>query len=161
MSKADDETAGRPDDDLTVGLTSAEAKTLIRQHGYNEVADRPAHPLRRFLGKFWGLSAWMLELIIVLSAVLRKVSDLVIVTALLVLNAVLAYAQERRAAGVVQTLMRRLQVSARVLRDATWQQLAARELVPGDIVHVRRGHRPRRSAAPERQRQRGPVGPHR
>jgi H+-transporting ATPase len=27
-----------------------------------------------FLGKFWGLSAWMLELIMVLSAVLKKYS---------------------------------------------------------------------------------------
>ncbi len=39
-----------------------------------------------FLGKFWGLSAWMLELIIVLSAALRKYSDLAVVGALLVVN---------------------------------------------------------------------------
>jgi hypothetical protein len=42
-----------------------------------------------FLGKFWGLSAWMLELIMALSAVLGKFSDLVVVGALLVVNAVL------------------------------------------------------------------------
>lgn len=71
----------------------------MQQHCYNEVADRPEHPLRRFLGKFWGLSAWRLELSIVLSAVLREFSVLVIVSALLVLNPVPAYAQERRAAG--------------------------------------------------------------
>ncbi|MCI4428279.1 MAG: plasma-membrane proton-efflux P-type ATPase [Burkholderiales bacterium] len=128
-----------PPAEPAAGLTSAAAKALLQEHGYNEVVDQPEHPLRRFLGKFWGLSAWMLELIIILSAVLRKISDLVIVTALLVLNAVLGYAQERRAAGVVQALRRRLQVSARVLRDATWQQLPARELVPGDIVRVRAG----------------------
>ena len=121
------------------GLTSAAAKALLQEHGYNEVAERPEHPLRRFLGKFWGLSAWMLELIMLLSAVLRKYSDLTVVAALLVVNAVLGFAQERRAAGVVQTLRRRLQVSARVLRDATWQVIAARELVSGDIVRVRAG----------------------
>ena len=122
-----------------VGLTRSAAQALIREHGYNEVAERPEHPLRRFLGKFWGLSAWMLELIMVLSAVLGKYADLAIVAALLVLNAVLAFAQERRAAGVVQALRRRLQVSTRVLRDATWQVIAARELVPGDIVRIRSG----------------------
>ena len=81
----------------------------------------------------------MLELIMVLSAILRKYSDLAVVSALLVVNAVLSFMQERRAAGVVETLRRRLQVSARVLRDANWQVIPARELVPGDIVRVRPG----------------------
>jgi H+-transporting ATPase len=46
----------------------------------------------------------MLELIIVLSAVLRKYSDLAVVAALLAINAVVSFMQERRAAGVVETL---------------------------------------------------------
>ena len=83
-----------------------------------------------FLGKFWGLSAWMLELIMVLSAVLGKYSDLAVVGALLVVNAVLSFMQEHRAAGVVETLRRRLQVSARVRRDSSWQLIPARELGP-------------------------------
>jgi plasma-membrane proton-efflux P-type ATPase len=61
------------------------------------------------------------------------------VSALLVINAVLSFTQERRAAGVVQALRRRLQVSARVLRDSSWQVIPARELVPGDMVRVRPG----------------------
>jgi plasma-membrane proton-efflux P-type ATPase len=81
----------------------------------------------------------MLELIMLLSLVLRHYSDLAIVGGLLVVNAVLGFAQERRAAGVMQTLRRRLQVSARVMRDANWQIVPARELVPGDIVRVRPG----------------------
>jgi H+-transporting ATPase len=39
----------------------------------------------------------------------------------------------------VETLRRRLRVSARVLREATWQVTPSRELVPGDIVRVRPG----------------------
>lgn len=125
--------------DSTNGLTSAAALALQNTGGYNEVADQPEHPIRRFLGKFWGLSAWMLELILVLSAVLGKYSDVAVVAALLLLNAGLGFAQERRAAGVVAALRGRLQVSARVLRDSKWQVVAARELVPGDIVRVRPG----------------------
>jgi P-type E1-E2 ATPase len=75
----------------------------------------------------------------VLSAVLRKFSDLAVVGALLVINAVLSFMQERRAAGVVEELRRKLQVSARVRRDSNWQVIPARELVPGDIVRVRPG----------------------
>ena len=121
------------------GLTHAEVDLRRKAHGYNEVAEQKGHPVLKFLGKFWGLSAWMLELIMVLSAFLRKFSDLAVVGALLVINAVLSYMQERRAAGVVETLRRQLQVSARVRRDSNWQVIPARELVPGDIVRVRAG----------------------
>src|SRR5512136_2866725 len=125
--------------DPEAGLTRAEAHARLQEHGYNEVTERRGHPVLKFLGKFWGVSAWMLEMIMVLSAVLRKYSDLAVVSALLVVNAVLSFMQERRAAGVVETLRQRLQVSARVLREASWQVIPARELVPGDIVRVRPG----------------------
>ena len=123
----------------TTGLLRADVEARRKDEGFNEVAEKRAHPLLMFVGKFWGISAWMLELIMVLSAVLGKYSDLAVVGALLVVNAVLGFTQEHRAAGVVEALRRRLQVSARVLRDATWQLLPARELVPGDIVRMRSG----------------------
>jgi plasma-membrane proton-efflux P-type ATPase len=125
--------------DADKGLTLAEVEDRRKENGYNEVAVQQEHPVRKFLGKFWGMSAWMLELIMVLSAFLHKYSDLALVSALLVINAVLSFVQEQRAAGVVETLRRRLQISSRVLRDANWQVVPARELVPGDIVRVRAG----------------------
>jgi H+-transporting ATPase len=121
------------------GLSNAEVDTRRKEHGYNEVAVQKEHPVLIFLGKFWGMSAWMLELIMVLSAFLHKYSDLAVVSALLLVNAVLSFVQERRAAGVVEALRKCLQISSRVLRDSTWQVVPARELVPGDIVRVRAG----------------------
>ena len=121
------------------GLSATEVETRRKENGYNEVAEKRAHPVLDFLRKFWGISAWMLELIMVLSAALGKFSDLAVVGALLVVNAVVGYVQERRAAGVVEALRKRLQVNARVLRDSAWKTLAARELVPGDIVRLRSG----------------------
>jgi H+-transporting ATPase len=122
-----------------IGLTQADVGSRRQEHGYNEVAEQKGHPLREFLARFWGVSAWMLELIMLLSIFLRKYSDLAVVGALLVVNAVLGFMQERRAAGVVDALRKRLQVSARVLREAAWQLIPSRELVPGDIVRVRPG----------------------
>ncbi len=121
------------------GLARADVDVRRKEHGYNEVAEKKEHPVLKFLGKFWGISAWMLELIMVLSAVLKNYSDLAVVGALLVVNAVLSFMQEHRAAGVVEALRRRLQVSARVRRDSSWQVIPARELVPGDIVRLRSG----------------------
>lgn len=122
-----------------IGLTRGEVDARRQMHGYNEVAERTEHVALQILRKFWGISAWMLELIMILSAVLKKYSELIIVGALLVVNAALSFTQEHRAAGVVATLRRRLQVNARVRRDSTWHVLTARELVPGDIVRLRPG----------------------
>ncbi len=103
------------------GLTHAEVDVRRREHGYNEVAEEKEHPVLMFLGKFWGLSAWMLELIMALSVVLGNFPDLAVVGVLLIVNAVVSFTQERRAAGVVETLRRRLQINARVRREATWR----------------------------------------
>jgi magnesium-transporting ATPase (P-type) len=121
------------------GLSKAEVENRRKENGYNEVMETRGHPVLEFLRKFWGISAWMLELIMVLSAVLGKHPDLAVAGALLVVNAVLGYVQERRAAGVVEALRKRLQVNARVLRETTWQVLPSRELVPEDIVRLRPG----------------------
>ena len=66
--------------DSETGLTHAEVDIRRKEHGYNEVAEKKGHPVLKFLRKFWGISAWMLELIMVLSAVLGKYSDLVVVS---------------------------------------------------------------------------------
>ncbi len=122
-----------------LGLTKVAVDARRKEHGYNEVSEQKTHPLRQFFAKLWGVSAWMLELIMVLSFFLEKYSDFAVVGVLLVVNAVLGFMQERRAAGVVETLRKRLQIGARVLRENIWQVVPARELVPGDIVRVRSG----------------------
>lgn len=121
------------------GLTLAEIDLRRQEYGFNEVQEKKKKPILAFIKKFWGLSAWMLELIMILSVVLGKYADLAVVGVLLVVNAILGFLQEQRASGVVETLRKRLQVDARALRDSKWQVIPARELVPGDIVRVRPG----------------------
>jgi hypothetical protein len=117
--------------DRETGLRRAEVERRLRQEGPNEVPEPTAHPVRRFLGKFWGLSASMLELILLLSWVLHKYVDLAIVSGLLLVNAVVSVLQEGRASRAVEALRARLRVMARVRRDGAWQPAPARELVPG------------------------------
>src|ERR1035438_8939478 len=57
------------------GLTHAEVDARRKEHGYNEVAEQKGHPFLMFLGKFWGLSAWMLELIMILSVWPKNFAD--------------------------------------------------------------------------------------
>ena len=121
------------------GLTAIEARRRLASEGANEVAEKKRQPLMVFARKFWGLSAWMIELIALLSYVLHETADLGVALSLLLVYAVLSFLQEQRASAAVDLLRRRLQVMARVLRDGTWNSCPARDLVRGDVVRIRAG----------------------
>ncbi|MDE2624212.1 MAG: plasma-membrane proton-efflux P-type ATPase [Betaproteobacteria bacterium] len=121
------------------GLSGKEAQARIARDGPNAIPEKPRHPLRRFLGKFWNLSAWMIELIALLSFLIHKNLDMAIALVLLVVNAVLSFVQEQKANRAVDALRQRLQVMARVLRDGTWSTRPAQEVVVGDILRIRAG----------------------
>jgi plasma-membrane proton-efflux P-type ATPase len=125
--------------DTSVGLSSTEAKLRLERDGPNDVPEKKLHPVLGLIRKFWGLSAWMLELIAILSFVLGKTTDFWVAIALLVINAALSFLQEQRASSAVAALRRQLQVMARVLRDGHWALLPARALVCGDVIRVRTG----------------------
>ncbi len=121
------------------GLTSVEVEKRLKQYGFNEVPEQKSNLIVQFAKKFWGLTAWMLEIIIILSWFLQRYADVYIVAGLLVFNAVLGFEEERKAASVVEALKEKLRVNARVLREGFWKILPARELVPGDVVRIRSG----------------------
>lgn len=52
-----------------------------------------------------------------LSMILGRSPDLIVIAALLIMNAVLGFAQEQQAEKAVEALKRKLSVRARVLRD--------------------------------------------
>jgi H+-transporting ATPase len=124
---------------LDHGLSQTEAKNRLNQYGFNEVPETEPSSISIFLRKFWGLTAWMLEAVIILSLILQKYFDVAVVAILLVLNSILGFAEERRASTAVEALKEKLQINARVLRDRIWNLIPAKELVPGDVVRVRTG----------------------
>ena len=58
---------------------------------------------------------------------------------LLVFNAALGVLHEGRAQATIDALKSRLALWASVRRDATWREIPAAELVPGDVVKVSLG----------------------
>lgn len=121
------------------GLSSEEAARRLSTDGPNEVPEERRHPLARLASKFWGVSAWMIELIVVLSFVLGKMADAWIAVGLLVVNAAVSFFEEEHAYATVKSLRSRLQVTVRALRDDHWQLVGARELVRDDVIRVRMG----------------------
>jgi H+-transporting ATPase len=138
-AKTAEETVRRLGSNRGTGLAGADAAARLEEQGPNEVPEKRGHPILRLAGKFWGLSAWMVELIALLSFFLHKRADMVIALSLLVANALLGFFQEQRASAAVEALRKKLQVNARVLRDGGWQTVPAGALVTGDVVRVRAG----------------------
>ena len=121
------------------GLTQAEAEQRLTKHGPNELAERKENRLRKFLGYYWGPIPWMIEAAVVLSAIVRHWTDFGIILVLLVANAVVGFWEEYQAGNAIAALKAKLALKARVRRDERWTSVAARELVPGDVIRVRLG----------------------
>ena len=86
-----------------------------------------------------------LALLLAAAAVLAWVSGTprlaIAIGAVVVLNAVFAFAQEMQAERAVEALAAFLPAAARVFRDGSQQQVPARDLVPGDLLIVSEGDR--------------------
>ena len=121
------------------GLSASEAKERVQEYGYNEISEKHTSPLIKFLSYFWGPIPWMIEIASILSIIIHHWEDFWIIFALLLLNAVVGFWQEHKAGNAIELLKQKLALKARVLRDGAWLEIAARELVPGDIVRVRLG----------------------
>jgi H+-transporting ATPase len=121
------------------GLSSAEARQRLEKYGYNEIPEEKTNPLKKFLGYFWGPIAWMIEAAVILSALIQHWTDCVIISILLLLNAIVGFWQEKKADNAIELLKQKMALEAQVLRDGEWTEIASRELVPGDIVRVRLG----------------------
>ncbi len=121
------------------GLTQSEATQRIRQYGYNELPEKKENPFLKFLSYFWGPIPWMIEAAVVLSALVRHWADFFIIAVLLFANALVGFWEEFAAGNAIAALKKTLALKARVRRDGNWTSIAARELVPGDLIRLRMG----------------------
>jgi H+-transporting ATPase len=121
------------------GLSNSEVENRIDKYGYNEINEKKESILITILQKFWGPIPWMIEIAAVLSACIAHWDDFIIITFLLLLNAVIEFVQEFKAGNAIAALKERLASKARVLRDGKWEIIEAKKLVPGDIVRVKLG----------------------
>ncbi len=121
------------------GLTKAEAEKRLAEVGENELPEKKQNPLLKFLSGFWGPIPWMIEAAALLSALIGHWPDFIIILTLLLVNAVVGFWEEYQAGNAIAALKAQLALNSRVKRDNTWQSVPARELVPGDVIHLHIG----------------------
>ena len=121
------------------GLSQAEAQKRLTQYGPNEIEEKRTNPFLKFLTYLWGPIPWMIEAAVVLSAIARHWPDFAIIFVLLLANAVVGFWEEHQAGNAIAALKAKLAIKAQVKRDGKWTNPEARELVPGDVIHLRLG----------------------
>ncbi len=121
------------------GLTSEEANKRLAQYGPNAIEEREESWWHRLFRRFWGPIPWMIEVAAVLSALAKRWEDFIIIMIMLLVNALVDFYQESKALNAIAVLKKKLARKALVLRDGTWQQIDAKEVVPGDIIKVKIG----------------------
>ncbi len=121
------------------GLSSTESQTRLQKYGPNEITEEKVNSVLKFLLYFWGPIPWMIEAAVILSALVRHWADFFIILMLLVANAIVGFWEEFQAGNAIAALKAKLALQARVKRDGKWMIVPAREIVPGDLVHIRLG----------------------
>jgi len=139
------------------GLVDEEARSRLDKFGYNELIGRKrASALQIFSAQFKNLFVIMLLIATTVSvligwyemqaavgprAVIETFVDAVAIGAIVVFNAVVGFVQEYRSERAMEAMEKLTAPRARVLRNGKDRMIAAREVVPGDILVFETGDR--------------------
>jgi len=135
-----EDVASRLDVDLRAGLRVVEAKARLKSCGPNELPTAPATSFwRRMLTQLRGVIVLILLAAVILSIAIGDWIEAGVILAIVLLNALVGAFQEARAEEALESLQEMAAPRARVLRDGRTLDVAARDLVPGDMVLLETG----------------------
>ena len=124
------------------GLTGREADRRLVAYGPNELTRRGrAHWPRQLAQQLVHPLALLLWVAAVLALVSGSSALAIAIVAVVLLNALFAFVQERQAEQAIEALQRYLPQQANVLREGRREQVDARTLVPGDVLLIEEGDR--------------------
>jgi magnesium-transporting ATPase (P-type) len=135
-----DELVIRLGSDLRHGLASAEVARLLAAHGPNELPEAAHKPWWRIiLRQFTSPLIYLLFVAAVIALAMGHASDAVVILVVVMLNAIIGAMQEGRAELSMSALRRLSALRVRVVRDGHESMIAARDLVPGDLLLIAAG----------------------
>ena len=127
------------------GLSSAEAQKRLEAHGKNKLKEPAKESLiKRFFGQMADPMIIILLAAAAISGVLavmqgESFADVIIILAVVVVNAVLGVYQENKAEKAIEALQEMSAATSKVLRDGKLVTIHSEELVPGDVILLEAG----------------------
>ena len=125
----------------TAGLHTNEAKAKLETYGYNELKFKKRSPLIRFIMQFHNPLVYVLLVAALVTAFLDMWMDATVILAVVLANTIIGFIQEGKAEASAEALKSMMTPECTVLRDGERRVIAARELVPGDVVLLEEGDR--------------------
>ena len=121
-------------------MDRAEAQRRAERWGPNRLPEPERESLFvRIFKHFDDVLIYILLAAAVLKAILGEWIDFWVILGVAVISAMIGYIQEGRAEDALEGIKKMLSLNAQVKRDGEWQQIAAEDLVPGDIVRIKSG----------------------
>ena len=115
-------------------------RARLEQHGRNELPPPPKRSAwLRFALQFHNLLIYVLMASGAVTLVLGHYVDTAVIFGVVVVNAIIGFIQEGKAERALEAVSAMLASHAIVLRDGSRHEIAAAELVPGDIVLLASG----------------------
>lgn len=128
--------------DFSKGLTEKDAKARIKQHGFNELEEgEKQSALLLFFSQFKDFMVLVLLGAVLISGILGEYIDAVAIIAIVIINGLLGFYQERRAEKSLQALQELSAPQVTVLRSGEWIKIPSKELVAGDVIKFSSGDR--------------------
>ncbi|WP_281185435.1 cation-translocating P-type ATPase [Trichlorobacter lovleyi] len=122
------------------GLTADQAARRLQQYGQNELTEQAGRtPWQILWEQFTSTMALILSAAAVVSGLVGSFKDAATIFAIVILFALLGFAQDFRAERAIAALKRMAVPLVRVRRDGVVQELPSLQLVPGDIVLLEAG----------------------
>ena len=122
------------------GLTADEAQRRLTAYGANVLPVEPGRSVwRMILDQVADPMIALLVVAALISGIVGEPADTIVITVIVLLNAVIGVVQERRAEQAMAALRAMSAPTAVVVRDGIEQQVDAAELVPGDLVVLQDG----------------------
>jgi len=123
------------------GISADEARRRLSTYGPNALEETGRKsPLVRFLLQFNDFMIWVLIAAIIISgALLREYVDALVIFVIVLLNAILGFVQEGKAESALEKLKELGAPTVKVIRGDGEVEIAARDLVPGDLMVIETG----------------------
>lgn len=122
------------------GLTTHEAAARLALHGPNRLEEEPPpSALAVLVRQFRSPLIYILLAAMVVTLLLGEHLDAAVIGAVLALNALIGFTQERKAEGAVRALAQLVVPYARAVRDGQDREIDSRDLVVGDLVLLESG----------------------
>ena len=128
--------------DRKTGLAAHEVIERQNRYGLNVLpSDDGINWIQLILGQFTDVMVLILIVAAIISAALGEATDVIVILAIVVLNALLGIYQEYQAEQALAALSRLQVPQVRARRAGHVHEISAEELVPGDIVLIEEGDR--------------------